>query len=159
MDRKRLERTAYHEAGHAVVGYRFGHRFGEISIKPDKRRLGYCRFLCNLDNPEHRILVLLAGHAAQKAYDPDDKSDPSVTDYRQVWCLSEGMPTGAYLEMFSKADRLVSENMKHIQAIAEALMECETLDGGVWADIIDAVDKGEDWKQSPSWIVTKEFHG
>jgi len=155
-----LKRSAYHEAGHAVIGYRFGHRFAEISVVPNsKYNTGHCRFFFELDNPHSRCLVLLAGHAAQKAYDPDDMSDPSITDYREVWRLSDAMPVGTYPKLLSEAEHLVRENRNQIQGVAEALMECRVLDGGIFAVIIDCIDKGIDWRQSPEWVVHMQFHG
>jgi ATP-dependent Zn protease len=40
----RIERTAYHEAGHAVAAYLRRLRFTNISIIPDRGTLGRCEF-------------------------------------------------------------------------------------------------------------------
>jgi hypothetical protein len=40
--------------------------------------------------------------------------------------------------------------------LANALMEVPTLEGGMCACIIASVDKGEDWRQDKTWIVTLE---
>lgn len=39
-----LERTASHEAGHAVAGYALSRPFRRVSIKPGKNNLGHCLF-------------------------------------------------------------------------------------------------------------------
>ncbi|MGV8073942.1 MAG: hypothetical protein AB2L11_05230 [Syntrophobacteraceae bacterium] len=157
MTRKRRERAAYHEAGHAVIGYRFGHRIGKVSIKSDEKRDGYCEFNNRLDDPEHQILMLLAGHAAQKARNPDHKSDLSLPDFIQAWRVLNGNPSMDFLGLVSKAERLVSENIRQIQAVAQALLECETLVDRGWTCIIDDVDKGNDWKQGIDWISSTNY--
>jgi hypothetical protein len=43
MENKRRERNAYHEAGHAVIGYRFGLRWGDVAIKYVKEGTGCIR--------------------------------------------------------------------------------------------------------------------
>ena len=40
MTSKKLEGTAYHEAGHAVIGWLCDHDVGEVTIRPD-REAGY----------------------------------------------------------------------------------------------------------------------
>jgi hypothetical protein len=40
MDETRAKRTAYHEAGHAVVAHAFGHGVAYVSMAPDAKVLG-----------------------------------------------------------------------------------------------------------------------
>src|SRR3990170_4851648 len=77
----RLERTAYHEAGHAVAAYKLRRRISRVSIVPDPEdgTLGHCSYsqLWNDFNPEiyddskttqrleTLILTALAGVAAE----------------------------------------------------------------------------------------------
>jgi hypothetical protein len=153
------ESKAYHEAGHAVLAYRFGVRWMDCTIIPKHRhQAGSCSFWGGMEGLEikERILVTLGGHAAQKAYDPKDKSDPSLSDFRSVWRRSEGMTPRAYNKLFLEVDRMIQENWPQIQAVANALMEVPTLEGGMCACIIESVDRGEDWRQDKTWIVTLE---
>jgi hypothetical protein len=159
MDFKGRERTAYHEAGHAVIGYRFGLRWGDVGIKATKERTGSIRRWFEVIDIKRRILVLLAGHAAIMAFEPAYKGLPSMSDYREVWrlCDSISMSAEDYHKLFIELDALVAENSKQIQAVAEALMECDTLDSGLFSHIIELVDEGKDWRQSTTWIVHKQF--
>ncbi|MDG2014018.1 MAG: hypothetical protein P8J33_10955 [Pirellulaceae bacterium] len=76
----RLERTAYHEAGHAVMAIRYKISFKYVTIEPSESEdtLGHVKFreyptwldLENVDErtnrwSEKRILVSLAGQAAE----------------------------------------------------------------------------------------------
>ena len=42
--KQQLIRTAYHESGHAVVGFASGQAPRKVTIVPDKDALGYCAF-------------------------------------------------------------------------------------------------------------------
>src|SRR5215218_9126237 len=42
--RRRLEQTAFHEAGHAVVGLAYGYRISSISIQQRGRLLGQVKY-------------------------------------------------------------------------------------------------------------------
>jgi hypothetical protein len=75
----RIERTAYHEAGHAVAAYLRHLRFTNVSIVPDRGTLGRCEFseapiIIDLSVPpsprtrarvETLIIVSLAGVIAE----------------------------------------------------------------------------------------------
>lgn len=43
MDGIKFKRSAYHEAGHAVIGFRFGCNYADINIIPEKKRDGVFR--------------------------------------------------------------------------------------------------------------------
>lgn len=155
MDKREL--TAYHEAGHAVIAYRFGHRFENLSIKPEKKRSGFFRPWKKTDNAEHEVLMLFAGDAAQKHFCPNDKSNPSISDYRRIWHLTDSKRPEAYPELMAKAKKLVVENWAQIQAVAEALLETDLLNDGLVAVIIEAVDNGDNWRKQTAWMVHKEW--
>jgi len=152
-------RTAHHEAGHAVIGYRFGLGLADVTIKPGKNRNGFVGFWKEFKTTEQEALTLLAGHAAQKYFHPDDKSEPSISDYRRLWSITESMQSVEYRELFLTVDRLVAENETQIQAVAEALLECETLEAGLFACIIDDVDSGLDWRKNKALGCFKEYAG
>lgn len=161
MGVKELTRTAYHEAGHAVIGYRFGLCFGEITIIPDGKRNGLCSFWGGLDEakPEKAILILFAGDAAQKMYDPDDKSNPSISDYRLVWRISDdfSIKPEQYNQLLQEAKNMVSANLKQIQAVADALMKAKRMESGIYVHIIKCVDNGQDWEKTPEWEVCLQW--
>jgi hypothetical protein len=57
----RIERTAYHEAGHAVAAYLRRLRFTNISIIPDRGTLGRCEF------SEAPVIIDLKTHSIARA--------------------------------------------------------------------------------------------
>ncbi len=63
-------RTAYHEAGHAVIAIMVGRTVNKVSIVPGGKRLGVCkmnkgRTKASQDALEADLLILLAGMAAE----------------------------------------------------------------------------------------------
>lgn len=62
---------AYHEAGHAVVGYALGLTIERVTINPDETSLGHCRYrdwetwsaACS---PEALLSLLVAGAVAEE---------------------------------------------------------------------------------------------
>jgi hypothetical protein len=62
---------AYHEAGHAVVGYALGLTIERVTINPDETSLGHCRYQnweeWTASSPPERVLsLLLAGAVAEE---------------------------------------------------------------------------------------------
>jgi len=96
----REERTAYHEAGHAVAGYLLHISFGYVTIIPDedKGSLGYILydglgedFQPDVDEPEEvrrklepRILCALAGEAAEHRFSGTRNLPGASGDYLSV---------------------------------------------------------------------------
>jgi cell division protease FtsH len=69
------ERTAYHEAGHAILGWKLSgaHRVHKVTVVPRGRALGVTQFVpteerMNASETElkERLIVLLGGRAAEK---------------------------------------------------------------------------------------------
>ncbi len=152
-----IEHTAYHEAGHTVIAYRFGIIHGETNIFSNKNKAGVFRADISKLQDSQKILILLAGDAAQKIYDPNDKTDPSISDHKMVWKLSENMPPEEYISLQSQAKSMVSDNFQQIQAIAEAVLETKIIGQYLGKFIIDAVDNGENWRKTEAWICHKEW--
>lgn len=132
--------VAYHEAGHAVVGYRFGQRFAHLSIHTSKDVEGFCQFFSGHQNPRHTALVLLAGHAAEKRFCQAHTRKPSRSDHRKICQLTHFMSTGEFKALLKEADDLVAANWCQIQAVAQKLMETGSINGSAFAEIIEAVD-------------------
>jgi len=42
----------------------------------------------------------------------------------------------------------VRNNWKEIQAVAQALLEEESLEWGEWDLIVDSIDEGKDWRET-----------
>lgn len=144
--------VAYHEAGHAVVGYRFGQRFADLSIYLIKDKEGSCQFFSGLNNPKHAALVLMAGHSAEIHLCQNGLKKPSRSDHRKICQLTSSMSTAEFKKLLKESDDLVAANWHQIQAVAEGLLEAGTIKGAMFAEIIEAVDNGENWRQLPAWI-------
>lgn len=142
------ETVAYHEAGHAVVGYRFGQRFAHLSILSSKDVEGFCQFFSGLQNPRHAALVLLAGHAAEKRFCQVHTTRPPRSDHRKICQLTHFMPTSEIKALLKEAEDLVAANWCQIQAVAQKLMEAGSVKGSAFAEIIEAVDNQAKGKHS-----------
>lgn len=75
LSEKEKEKTAYHEAGHAILGWNLSgaHRIHKVTVVPRGRALGVTQFVpteerMNLSETElrDRLAVLLGGRAAEK---------------------------------------------------------------------------------------------
>lgn len=144
--------VAYHEAGHAVIGYRFGQRYADLAIFSLQDKEGFCQFFSGLSNPRHTALVLLAGHAAEIHLCQNGPEKPSRSDHRKISQLTGSMTTSEFKDLLKEAEGLIAANWHQIQAVAEGLLEAGTIRGGLFAEIIEAVDNDKDWRQLPSWI-------
>ena len=68
---KEEKATAYHEAGHALVAYRFNHYGGIVTIVPRGNNLGISTSEAEwADEESHieQIIVLYAGFASESKY-------------------------------------------------------------------------------------------
>ena len=111
--------TAYREAGRGVIAYRLG-----LSLFDGEWADG--------STDREQVIVLLAGNAAEKRYNP-------ATD------ASELQPDSS--ELHDTANELVSENWQAIEAVATALLEYKSFSDDGWTIIIDAIDDDEDWRE------------
>src|SRR3954465_12559822 len=76
MEQQYDERTAYHEAGHAVVALALGRPVAHVSVLPGREHLGLCEFGKGVFRPsedwlEREILIGLAGLAAEARFTGD----------------------------------------------------------------------------------------
>ena len=139
-------RTAYHETGHAVIGYRFHFYGGPISIVRDESKStnGHAvqegRWIDG-STDEEQAVAYFAGFAAEKTFDP--KADPrgSSSDNEQA---AELIAPDDERRVRDRAQAMVAENWQAIQAVATALLEDKTLPEDEWSIIVDAIDEGED---------------
>jgi hypothetical protein len=144
--------TAYHEAGHAVAAIAQGVAVRSSTIAPDKQE-GYAgrvrhgdltrRVNIEADNSpstrsriERRIVVALAGTAAQRRYDRRSwRSFHSSSDYEMAANLADAVSSSpaaseAFLKWLAVAtDDLIAARWVEVEKIAKALLEEKTLSG------------------------------
>ena len=89
MDQEYDERTAYHEAGHAVVALALGRPVAHVSVLPGREHLGLCEFGKGVFRPsedwlEREILISLAGLAAEARFTGDYGWDGAARDLQFV---------------------------------------------------------------------------
>jgi len=138
------QQVAYHEAGHAVVAYRYNHYVGTVTIRPNEATLG--RAVTEIGTPDkEQIVVLYAGFAAQRQFAPSADKLWAASDDDIASELLKFLPAEKESVLRAEADRMVIENWKHLEAVAAALLEYETLDDD-WTIIVDCIDEGEDWR-------------
>jgi Peptidase family M41 len=135
------EATAYHEAGHAVVALALGRQVLQVSILPNKDRLGVCEFRKPSFRPtedwiEREILISLGGIAAEARHTGVHAWESAGRDFQYVEKLAveragERRAERYTMRMLSKAEYLISqdENWRAIEKIAKALLETGTISG------------------------------
>jgi|GEM_PF-1192929 len=148
------ESTAYHEAGHAVVSYRFNNCSGDLTITPKKGALG--SLLDESDGASetefiHEIIILYSGFAAECRHDEHaDKRGSAQDDEKAstlLQCVNE-----SECNLRLKAKELIDKNWPIIEAIAEKLITHKTLSCDEWQIIIDSFDEGESTKWEENFI-------
>jgi hypothetical protein len=147
-ERTKLERTAYHEAGHAVAAYVLHRALGHVSIEPERGSLGHMktrRFEESFqpdaevkrgtrERLEKEIMVCLAGPIAERRFVGRLRQDTIVGASRDfndaarcADCLcGNSEETDAYLAWLSvRATNLIklAWHWRAIQTLAEALLE------------------------------------
>lgn len=150
---KRLEETAYHEAGHAALHIFYGHRFGPVSIKPkddsDGRVIGPRISSSDAyeiqDNPRKAIRFLehlevlhagyLAAHIKAGRASRIGASGDRGTMYSILssWCLdrAEDGPEARALWNWTKirAEHILRDIWPAVEAIAAELLEKQEITG------------------------------
>ena len=159
---ERLERTAYHEAGHAVAENHYAGKIKTVSIIPKDDTLGRMR----AKNPfagkpldtvritphlekkiRDQIVVSLAGGVAEFLFAGRKCHVGASGDYHNAVDLAERLHgfntavTEKYLDyLYAVAKNLMESRWKAVQALATALMEENEIDGARALDIIrDAI--------------------
>jgi len=147
------QHTAYHEAAHAVIGYRIDVEGYEISIVPNKEKgsVGYhAQEPWDLTEKSARkqIIIYLAGMEADRiAFNGmiplgGDEDEEMATFLRQY------LSSGETLEMLRiEAMKIVRKNWKHISAVAEELQNAKILCKEEWELIVDWIDEKKNWKE------------
>lgn len=152
---------AYHEAGHAVVGWALKVRFSHISVHDFGGKVTGTAINEYSWNPdfmstsdwtliEKKALILLAGEAAERGYNElrgEDVHDEylSVHDLRELNELLErfGPHTCPPIDMSEKAlrvktDELIGEHWHRIEALAKELVKNGEMSGHQAIRIIES---------------------
>jgi hypothetical protein len=139
-------RTAYHEAGHAVVAHAQGLEVHGLSIRPGEGTLGrssdggdrgsvvrrsdgVLEEHISIERAEANIVTCFAGFEAERRFDP--AADPSGScddqDTARYWIGMLGDP-GHEPRLRAQSAALVGNHWRSIERIARALLEFEDLD-------------------------------
>jgi hypothetical protein len=148
-------RTAYHEAGHTVISYRLGFELGTTTINPDHAEglAGFSQGEAEwFDGSRDRdyIISLYAGYATEKRYDPKADESTSSGDNNKAVELLQSHPDLSEGELRQEAEKLVGQYWAEIEALAALLLGETTVSGDDAGYICDAIEEGEDWRQSLS---------
>ena len=143
MNRTEQRRTAYHEAGHAVINAVLGSRFRYVTIVPSGKYLGrvvvrdrhwrYRRL--PRAQIERAILIRLAGGIAEQLVRCDGQASGVSEDVDVVRRLIRHLPgcrtisgrVRRHIEMYRRADALVRRHWRIIDDVAEMLLRDKTL--------------------------------
>ena len=147
---KKLESTAYHEAGHAVVAFELEIPVESVTIAPDEESVGsmiYQRRLQKLDDYgsisarrratlEAHVRVLIAGWIAEKRFNPKGfRRSGAQEDQRTlitiVFLLSNSEKEARLYHRLLEVQtvQIVNRRWFAIKALAAALLKKETLSG------------------------------
>jgi ATP-dependent Zn protease len=144
------ERTAYHEAGHAVMHYILKKKFryiaidqenlpedvaGRVSAPHSNRFWEMAEFGENEREIEKEIKIFLAGQAAETLLARRNNWIGAEGDFHKSFCLAErvygtGETTDAYIKFLQYRVRDILQNPMHwllIEAVAKALLEHQRL--------------------------------
>jgi hypothetical protein len=142
----KLQRAAYHEAGHAVASYLVKRRLSYCTIEPnpDNHTLGHCEYR-NLatfkpdavltgrlrNQIEKLIIVLLAGAVAEslkfsRTYWKGSEDDTTQAHDLAIYLCIEDKEAGAFINWLWQRTRNILEFGPHwaaVEAISEELMK------------------------------------
>jgi len=140
-DRSPESRTAFHEAGHAVMALVFDRPVQKVSILPDQRRLGHCEFRkgvsrASQDRLEADILILLAGVVAEALHSGAYNWPGAALDMQSVRRLAlmrSGKSQADKLtrRLLAKTEHLLqkAQHWNAVEQIAADLLEKKSISG------------------------------
>jgi ATP-dependent Zn protease len=129
--------TAYHEAGHALVGRNFHLQIERITIDPTPERLG--GFTAEAERPDGETdyalaATYLAGWCAERRHNPDANNRGSREDFDKAQKLLDRFNATrsdklSVERILADTDDLVAHYWNEVGAVASALLEENTLSG------------------------------
>lgn len=128
---------AYHEAGHAVVGYALGLEIEQVTIVPSHGSLGRCRYQGwdeeeAAEDIETALLVLLAGAGAEEIAMQAPSRSADLSKARDL-ALAQGRSEAEADEQMDRVRSRVTGFLKHhwpvVKALAAVLRDQRELDG------------------------------
>lgn len=152
---KRLRRTAYHEAGHAVAASLLDDvSLVAVTVVPGDTGPGHCLWQASAEGSvEPQVMVCLAGISACAAFSGRNEWERSRLDFEVIDELVATLGIGAnekerdaYLErLIKRTEELVHSApwQAAITAVAEALIERQTLQGDEVSAIIQSAPPAE----------------
>lgn len=159
MASRQLERTAYHEAGHAVIAAHVPERFRYVTITPDGDALGHVKnwaFSRRFQPDAHvsprgreiidnRVMTLFAGGIAEKRFSGRLNRVGAQSDHEQAVDLADYLSgntacTEAYLKWrWVVAETAVEHHWADIERVAGALLERNRL---TWREVRELIFGG-----------------
>jgi len=139
----RLERTAYHEAGHAVAAFELRRAFRHISIEPREESLGHVlyaqwskHFQPDQDSSartrnevERAVICAFAGYVAETRFSGRHNRKGAHEDMRHAEELASFMHEGEVLDRYqdylmAKTEQMITQPLlwAAVKALAEALL-------------------------------------
>jgi ATP-dependent Zn protease len=138
-------RTAYHESGHAVIFHRYGHKIYEVSIKRGATKETRAAYLGHVEADRglkiEGLVALFGGSAAETIafgeHNPDGcRTDKELAAAVKLWDDALDWRGKAMFEAF----RILRQRWSSVEALAECLLEHETLTGDQVSAIITKVE-------------------
>lgn len=133
--------TAYHEAGHAVIALALGRTIHNVTVRPNRDRLGEVRFAKGAAKPtndwaEREILIALGGLAAEARHTGTYEMEAAAQDLRFVRRLVAERKSERQVEryeqrMLDKVEYMLADdgNWKAVELIAAELLKHGTISG------------------------------
>ncbi|MCA1774320.1 MAG: ATP-dependent zinc metalloprotease FtsH [Loktanella sp.] len=149
-DEKKL--TAYHEAGHAIVGLNVPEHdpIHKATIIPRGRALGLVLSLperdqlsVSLKKYTSKIAMAMGGRVAEElVFGPENVTSGAASDIKVKEIVDEGYKT---------AKRILTEKRDDLERLAQGLLEYETLTGNEIARVIagESLNRGDDADDTP----------
>jgi ATP-dependent Zn protease len=128
---------AYHEAGHAVVGYSLGLTIECVTIIPNETSLGHCRYRdwegwASACDPDTLLSVLLAGAVAEEIATgrPSGGSDDrKALGVARTHTAGDRHAATRVAVARSRTARVLEEHWPAVKAMAVALRKFRELEG------------------------------
>jgi ATP-dependent Zn protease len=139
-------RTAYHEAGHLVIGMLFGFRCSSVSIRPDDARGSLGRVVpleghggqvaveISRGTIDRWVSVLFAGYAAEVRFAPGARDAAREgargdDDQAETYLERAGMANDSTRHLLrARTADLVEQHWAAIESVARALLKHEEFD-------------------------------